>query len=144
MREKKCGCVVFEFGPPVLCATHQAKVIRKQEREREAEEKGLRKIVLDQATENGHELSRFKEYPSTQGKWTAHCHRCGCIAIVYEQVPQRGDQINAKGLFDHCERSALVGTLADADRDGFAARFKPAISAMRDDADGETNERVED
>jgi hypothetical protein len=139
MKEKKCGCIVFEIGPPVLCETHQHKLERKEKiaekkaaREVEREEKGLRKIVLDTAVGHGHDLSRFKEYPSFDGKWVAHCHRCGAVGIVYDRTPKYGDQINAAKLFLDCEQSAVVATLGAADRDAIAARFK----GDDDDSDG--------
>lgn len=133
MKEKKCGCLVFELGPPVLCETHKAKVERKEriaekkaEREKVREEKGVRKLVLDSATEHGHDLSRFKEYPSYDGKWVAHCHHCGGVAIVYDKTPKYGDQVNAAKLFVDCERSTLVDVLGAADRELIASRFATA------------------
>lgn len=130
MKEKKCGCIVFDVGPPVLCGKHQHNEEKKEHRaekkaarEQAREEKGLRKIVLDKAIEFGHDLSRFKEYPSADGKWVAHCHRCGSIAIVYDRTPKYGDQINAAKLFVDCERSTLVDTLGAVDREAIASRF---------------------
>lgn len=131
VKEKKCGCIQFEVGPPVLCEKHQHKLEKKEKREakraaRETarEEKGLRKTVAQQAQDNGHDLSRFKEYGSRPGKWTAHCHSCGAIVIVYDTVPEYGDQIAGAGVFKACEKSALVGTLGAAEREAIAARFK--------------------
>ena len=107
---------------------------RKAEREQAREEKGLREIVLDTATGLGHDLSRFKEYPSLDGKWVAHCHHCGSVAIVYDKTPRYGDQINAAKLFVACVRSTLVDTLGAADREAISARFE-----SHDDGSGEGN-----
>lgn len=93
MKVRKCGCVFFEYGPPVKCGKHAA-------REQEIEEKGLRKAVREQATDLGHDLTRFMEYESRPGKWTAHCNRCERIVIVYDDVPERGDQINGKLILE--------------------------------------------
>lgn len=144
VKVKKCGCTVFEVGPPVLCDKHQHKADKKEKREaRKAardlkrEEKGLRKIVSDAALENGHDLTRFKEYGSSPGKWTAHCHGCGAMAIVYDRIPAFGDQVNAKKLFEPCEKSALVGTLGAADREAIAARFRSDDEDSDDDSGGD-------
>lgn len=149
MKEKKCGCIVFELGPPVLCQAHQAKIdkrektiAKKAEREQAREEKGLRKIVLDKATEYGHDLSRFKEYASCDGKWVAHCHRCGGVAIVYDKTPRYGDQINAAKLFIWCERSTLVDTLGGAERDAIAARFASELPLRADAVQREDGEET--
>lgn len=130
MKERKCGCLVYELGPPVLCERHQAKAdrrakkeARRAEREVEKEEKGLRKVVLETAESNGHVLSKFKEYPSCPGKWTAHCHLCGSIVIVYDKMPERGDQIAGQAVFNPCHKSDLVNTLGEVDREAIAARF---------------------
>ena len=140
MKEKKCGCIIFEVGPPVLCEKHQHKIekqTRREEkraaREQAREEKGLRKIVLDKAAEHGHDLSRFKEYASRPGKWTAHCHACGAIVIVYDKTPEYGDQIAGAAVFKPCHKSELVGTLGAAEREAIAARF--AGGAETDGAD---------
>lgn len=139
MKERKCGCIIFEVGPPVPCEKHKAKIEKKEkraakaaEREQAREEKGLRKIVLDTAFGHGHDLSRFKEYPSTDGKWVAHCHRCGAVAIVYDKTPRYGDQINAAKLFVDCERSTLVDTLGSAEREAIAARFASDVPLSAD------------
>ena len=52
VREKKCGCIVFEVGPPVLCDVHQAKQIKREARQQRQEERGLRKLVADAAREH--------------------------------------------------------------------------------------------
>lgn len=142
MKEKKCGCIIFEVGPPVLCEKHQARIDKKERRAEKAaareqvrEEKGLRKLVLDSAQEHGHDLSRFKEYPSYDGKWVAHCHGCGAVAIVYDKTPKYGDQINAAKLFADCEKSDLVGTLGAADREAISSRFK----TDEDDSNGNSD-----
>lgn len=109
MREKKCGCIIFDVGPPVPCTKHATQAKRKEEREQrrtqreqKKEERGLRKIVAEQAFNQGHDLSKFKEYPSLPGKWTAWCHTCGALVIVYDRVPERGDQIAGKAVFQPC------------------------------------------
>lgn len=146
MKERKCGCIVFDVGPPVLCDTHKFKLEQKEKkaekkaaREEKREQKGLRKTVEEQATELGHDLSRFKEYPSVRGKWTAHCHRCGGIVIVYDGIPERGDQV-AGAVFKKCERSSLVDVLGSADRDGFAARFAGTGAAKEPEPADEEND----
>ena len=136
MKERKCGCLYFEHGPPVPCEKHQRKLEKKEAREKAKEEKGLRKIVADKALENGHDLTHFKEYGSQPGKWVAHCHSCGGLVIVYENIPERGDQICGQAVFAACRKSDLVGTLGAADRDAFAARFTPKTA----EADGENSD----
>ena len=150
VKEKKCGCIHFEVGPPVLCEKHQFKQDKKAkrearqvEREQAREEKGLRRVVADSAAERGHDLSRFKEYPSVKGKWTAHCHNCGSIAIVYDKIPEFGDQVNAKALLEDCKRSSLVGTLADADRERVAERLRQAKRAEGSERDVESDDGPE-
>lgn len=135
MKEKKCGCIIFEVGPPVLCGKHQSKVDRKEKREKLKEEKGLRKLVLDKAIENGHDLSRFKEYGSRPGKWVAHCHACGAMVIVYDAAPEYGDQIAGPAVFKTCHKSDLVGTLGAAEREAIAARFAGGTEADGTDVD---------
>lgn len=93
MKVRKCGCIYFEYGPPVKCNKCSG-------RDQEVEEKGLRKAVRDQAAMHGHELTRFQEYESRPGKWTAHCIKCERIVIVYDDVPERGDQINGRLLLE--------------------------------------------
>lgn len=93
MKERKCGCIYFEHGPPVKCTKHAA-------RDQEIEEKGLRKAVRDQAEDMGHDLTRFLEYESTPGKWTAFCNKCERLVIVYDQPPVRGDQINGRRILE--------------------------------------------
>lgn len=88
-----CGCLYFEVGPPVLCAACAA-------REQLKEEKGLRRAVREQAESLGHELTRFAEYESTPGKWTAFCTKCERLVIVYDEVPSRGDQVNGKRVLE--------------------------------------------
>ena len=95
MKVRKCGCIYYEVGPPVQCEKHQAK-------DKVREERGLRKIVAQQARDKGHDLTEFKEYGSTVGKWTAFCHTCGGLCIVYDEVPERGDQVAGKGIFEAC------------------------------------------
>ena len=123
VKEKKCGCIYFEVGPPVLCGRHLQREIKKAEREKVREEKGLRKVVAETAFTNGHDLSKFKEYGSRPGKWTAHCHSCGSMVIVYDQPPERGDQVSGKALFEPCAKSSLVQVLGEADRATIAAKF---------------------
>jgi hypothetical protein len=93
MTTRKCGCITYDYGPPVKCTKHQA-------REQEAEEKGLRKLVREQAAALGHDLTLFSEYESHRGKWTAFCNRCSRIVIVYDAPPERGDQINGKLILE--------------------------------------------
>jgi hypothetical protein len=93
MKVRKCGCIYFEYGPPVKCGKCAG-------RDQEVEEKGLRKAVRDSAAELGHELNRFQEYESRPGKWTAMCVRCERLVIVYDDVPERGDQINGRLILE--------------------------------------------
>lgn len=126
MKEKACGCINYEVGPPVYCEKHQSKANKKAEREQAREEKGLRKIVAQQALDLGHDLSPFREYGSRPGKWTAHCHSCGGLVIVYDTVPEFGDQIGGPAVFKACQRSTVVSVLGDAEREAIAARFRGA------------------
>jgi hypothetical protein len=96
MTTRKCGCITFDFGPPVQCHKHL-------EAQQEKAEKGLRAAVRDQATHFGHDLGAFSEYESTPGKWTVYCLACACIGIVYDAPPERGDQIATWGLDKQCE-----------------------------------------
>lgn len=89
IKTRKCGCLYFEYGPPVKCGKHAT-------REQEIEEKGLRKLIRDTAATLGHELTRFQEYESHPGKWTAFCVKCERLVIVYDAPPERGDQINGR------------------------------------------------
>ena len=111
MKTKKCGCLVFEHGPPVLCDDHTAKADRHAAKEKVQEEKGLRKIVQENATQLGHALTRFREYTSRAGKWTAYCLRCGAMCIVYDTVPDVGDQVAGKVLTETCKKSELLAAL---------------------------------
>lgn len=117
VKEKKCGCIIFQIGPPVLCDTHQAKATKREARQQRQEERGLRKLVADAARDHGHDLSTFREYNSQPGKWTAHCHSCGALAIVYDAVPLRGDQVNAARFFEACRGgSSTLTALAGHDK----------------------------
>lgn len=93
IKERKCGCIYFEHGPPVICQKHAA-------RNQELEELGLRKAVRDTAETLGHSLTRFSEYESHPGKWTAYCQHCEHLVIVYDAVPTRGDQINGRKILE--------------------------------------------
>lgn len=115
MKERKCGCIVYEFGPPLLCVTHKTKADRKIQRDQRKEEKGLRKIVAQQAFDQGHDLSQFREYKSQDGKWVAHCHSCGAMCIVYDRMPERGDQVAGKAIFQPCNPDELIAALASND-----------------------------
>lgn len=92
-KTRKCGCIYFEIGPPVKCGKHTA-------RDQELEELGLRKAVRDTAETLGHSLTRFAEYESLPGKWTAHCELCERIVIVYDKTPERGDQVNGRRILE--------------------------------------------
>ncbi len=143
MKERKCGCIYFEHGPPVRCEKHSSIQAKREAREKDREEKGLRKIVAQKAIEFGHDLARFKEYSSRVGKWTTHCHQCGAMVIVYDDIPERGDQICGPAVFKACERSALVGTLGDAEREAIADRLSAARVSSAPElplpADGDTD-----
>ena len=150
MKEKKCGCIVFEHGPPIPCERHARKIEKQEARVKAKEEKGLRKIVAQQALDNGHDLARFKEYSSQQGKWTSHCHQCGALIIVYDEIPERGDQISGRAVFEPCNKSDLVGTLGAAERDAVLARFAgktgsdSASDEKREDSDEDTSSGTDD
>lgn len=108
---KKCGCVYFELGDPVLCLKHRVKVEKKERKEKRDEERGLRRAAAEQAATLGHELNRFTEYGAADqpGKWTAFCERCGNIVIVYDRMEQApGDQVVGKPLTQECRRSSLM------------------------------------
>lgn len=135
IREKKCGCVIYEVGPPVLCESHQRKADKKEAREIKREESSLRKTILQQAGDLGHNLSRFKKYSSCPGKYTAHCHRCGGIVIVYDKIPEYGDQV-AGAVFNECAPSGIVSVLGEADREAIATRLA-AVRQPDNDEDSE-------
>jgi hypothetical protein len=91
MTVRSCGCITYEYGPPIKCPKHEAK-------DKVAEENALRRAVREHAFDNGHDLTLFSEYESFPGKYTAFCNTCGHIVIVYDVPPERGDQINGKGI----------------------------------------------
>lgn len=102
MRERKCGCLVFRYGPSVLCAKHEKKVTI-------GERNSLRRAVEAEVKILGHQLGAWREYDSQPGKWTTHCEFCGLIAIVYDYVPAVGDQVSMGWLLRaKCSRSPLV------------------------------------
>lgn len=110
MKERKCGCLYFEHGPPVKCHKHTV-------RDEALEVKGLRRLVSDQAKENDHELTRWAEYESLRGKWTCHCVKCGLVFIAYDKPPEVGDQIAGWGLGKVCTGSPLVQAAGVTDED---------------------------
>ena len=85
----KCGCTVFQYGPPIPCDKH-------------SEENELRKVIREQAAERGHVLKPFEEYGSAgqDGKWTSFCEKCCSIVIMYDECPTWGDQINGPAILD--------------------------------------------
>ena len=88
MRERKCGCIYFEHGPPVKCGKHEAK-------EQLLEDRSLRRAVAEDVAKRGHKLGEWSEYESLPGKWTAYCMNCGLIAIVYDKPQEHVDQVNS-------------------------------------------------
>ena len=97
IRQRKCGCVYFEVGPPVQCPKHQAK-------EERTESLALRRAVNERTRKLGHELTDWVEYDSRPGKWTAYCRGCGLMAIIYDSPDlTMGDQICGKVLLKECE-----------------------------------------
>lgn len=96
LKVRKCGCIYYEHGPPLQCKKHEVK-------ERVEEEKTLRKLVREQAAELDHDLTRFEEYESLPGKWTAYCVHCGLIVIVYDAPPPVGDQVGGWALQRRCK-----------------------------------------
>lgn len=115
MRNRKCGCKIDKKTPTnsILCERHATRAKRRAKREKVQEEKGLRREVIQLAEGNGHALTRFKEYPSVTGKWTAFCKNCGDLFIVYDEIPEAGDQIESWSLTKQCKKSALVAALAE-------------------------------
>jgi len=101
MRERKCGCILYEYGPPFKCPKHQSKL-------REREEKSFRKVVSEHVASLGHDLTRWEEYESKKGKWTSFCKHCGDIAIVYDEPQSAVDQVISHMLSQPCRRSSLV------------------------------------
>lgn len=96
MTFRKCGCIYFEHGPPVVCDKHAA-------RTEESEVKQLRAAVRAQAYALDHDLTDWVEYESRPGKWTCYCHRCGRMVIVYDKANLTlGDQISGKPLEERC------------------------------------------
>src|SRR5437016_5874709 len=108
VRERRCGCLYFEVGPPVLCGRHEKKT-------RIKEEKALRQRVVERAAELGHDLKRFDEYGNQKGKWTSFCLSCGWLAIAYDEPPPVGDQVSGKVLSLPCA-GKRVGGLRGLDR----------------------------
>lgn len=96
IRQKKCGCVVFQVGPPVQCPKHL-------KREEKTESSALRRAARSRAHDLGHDLTDWVEYDSLPGKWTAYCHTCGYMAIVYDSPSLTlGDQILGNALTKEC------------------------------------------
>lgn len=102
IKERKCGCLYYSYGPPVLCKKHDKK-------SRVKEERALRALVEEQLAELGHVLTGWSEYGSVPGKWTAYCEKCGVLAIVYDKPPKVGDQINSWGFKGPCKKGELNG-----------------------------------
>lgn len=93
LKERKCGCITYLYGPPHVCPKHQ-----------KAEERGLRTAVRAEAEKQGHTLASFTEYESQRGKWTTFCERCCAIVIVYDAPQERFDQVNGPGILERlCE-----------------------------------------
>jgi hypothetical protein len=103
IRERKCGCLYYDYGPPVLCGKHEAKA-------QIAEEKQVRKAAREVGEGLGHEFTRWAEYLTSYctGKWTCYCVKCGLILIVYDDPPAVGDQIAGWALTQRCKKSELV------------------------------------
>lgn len=118
VKTKRCGCIVFEHGPPIFCELHAARADKHAAKEKGREEKGLRKLVQEGAARLGHELTRFREYSSCDGKWTAYCLKCGAMCIVYDEIPVAGDQVAGKVLTEGCKRSELLAALHDIGENG--------------------------
>lgn len=101
MKQRKCGCITYDYGPPLTCPKHQT-----------AEEKGLRKLVRDTAESLGHRLNNFTEYESQRGKWTAFCQheQCCQIVIIYDEPqPHLEAQINGKNILEReCRGGAVL------------------------------------
>lgn len=97
VRERRCGCLYYKVGPPVLCPKHEKKTKVK-------ERKSLRRLVTDQCEELDHELNEWSEYPNKPGKWTAYCQGCGLLVIVYDEPPPVGDQVAGWALTQRCRR----------------------------------------
>jgi hypothetical protein len=93
MTVRSCGCITYTYGPSVKCEKHERK-------DKEVEEKGLRKTVREHAFSLGHDLTLFTPYESDPTKWTAFCNTCCHIIIVYDVPPQRGDQVNGKNILE--------------------------------------------
>lgn len=96
VRERKCGCLYFDYGPPVLCHKHEQRAI-------EAEEKQLRRVVREQLEALDHDIGRWMEYESRPGKWTTYCLKCGRMAIVYDEPPEVGDQVASWAFQARCD-----------------------------------------
>jgi hypothetical protein len=101
LRERKCGCIYYAFGPPLPCPKHAKK-------SRIKEEKALRRAVEEQLAENGHVLTSWSEYDSLPGKWTSYCENCGVMAIVYDLPQHDTDQVNSWGFKRKCGKGATV------------------------------------
>ena len=96
LREKKCGCIIYQVGPPLQCPKHTAK-------DANSESKQLRRTARDHATTLGHDLTDWVEYESLPGKWTSYCRTCGYMAIVYDHPKLApGDQILGNALTKEC------------------------------------------
>jgi hypothetical protein len=118
IKTKKCGCLFFKVGDPVLCERHAARLARRAAKEKVVEEKGLRKEVVEAAAMLGHYLKRFEEYGAAgqPGKWTTYCQNCGDIVIVYDDlkhVPGDSDQVIGAPLTQQCRRSVLMSALKE-------------------------------
>jgi hypothetical protein len=99
--ERKCGCLYYEYGPPLLCGKHEVRATA-------VARKTLRSTITDHIEANGHALARWSEYESMPGKWTTYCTQCGEVVIAYEEIPQAGDQVNSHILDGACRKSTFV------------------------------------
>lgn len=96
IRERKCGCIYFQVGPPVLCSKHEIK-------EAKTESSAIRRAAREHATHLGHDLTDWSEYESVPGKWTSYCRTCGLMAITYDSPALTlGDQILGHALTKEC------------------------------------------
>ena len=98
MAVRPCGCIRYEYGPPVQCDKHE-------QRDQLSEERSLRRAAADAAALLGHKLGDWTEYESTPGKWTAFCQHCALIVIVYDTPQAHVDQVLGWALQRKCVTS---------------------------------------
>jgi hypothetical protein len=100
IKERKCGCLYYQYGPPVKCHKHESKEV-------EGEKKRFRRLLTEHAESLGHRPTRWEADASDsrwcKGKWTMFCQDCGFIGIAYDAPIPGVDQMSGRVLQVTCK-----------------------------------------